>query len=106
MKPPDAFSSGPVLAPLAKPLLGPATESLHVLITREPFIDFFVVTLDNGHTEELEPEECRAWFKERGANMDKIEKALDHVWNFYRVEVNINNPKEPPMSSVPHAPRL
>ena len=91
---------------IPKPDLTTKRASLHVLITREPFIDYFVITLDNGHTEELEPEECRAWFKERGANMDVVEKSLDHVWNFYRVEVNINNPKEPPMSNIPHAPRL
>ncbi len=80
--------------------------TLHVVITREPFIEYFVITLDNGHTEELEPEECRAWFKERGANMDIVEKALDHCWNFYRSEVNIRNPKEPPAPNIPHAPKL
>lgn len=79
---------------------------LHVAITREPFIDYFVITLDNGHTEELEPEECRQWFKERGANMDKIEKLLDHVWNFHMGEVNIHNPKEPPLPKMAHAPKL
>jgi hypothetical protein len=79
---------------------------LHVLVTREPFIDYFTITLDNGHTEELDPEECRQWFKERGGNMDIIEKALDHCWNFYRVEVNIQNPKEPPMPKLAHAPKL
>lgn len=79
---------------------------LHVLITREPFSDFFVITLDNGHTEELEVEETRLWFKTRGADMDKMEKVLDHVWNFYRAEAVIDSPKEPSLPKVAFAPRL
>ena len=82
------------------------SKRLHVIIQREPFGDYFHLTLDNGETEELEPEETRAWFKVRGANMDKIEKVLDHVWNFYYAEVNLTNAKEPPRPELPHAPKL
>lgn len=64
---------------------------VHVLITREPFMDFFKLTLDNGHWEELEVEDAMAWFQEHNANMDAVEKALDHCWNFRRSEVNINS---------------
>jgi len=82
-------------------------EPLHVVITREPFGDFFALHEDNGHTEELEPEECRAWFKERGANMDKLEQALDQCWNFQRAEVVIKNPKEPSnLNRLPHTPNV
>jgi len=68
--------------------------------------EFFTLALDNGQTEELDPEETRTWFKVRGANMDAIEKVLDHVWNFQRAEVDIQNPKEPPMTRLPYAPDL
>jgi len=88
---------------LDAPKLGNA---LHVVVTREPFMDFFLLTLDNGYTEELEVEDTRAWFKERGADMDKVEKALDHCWNFYYSEINILNPKEPNKSNLPHAPNI
>jgi hypothetical protein len=79
---------------------------LHVLVTREPFMDYFTITLDNGYTEELDVEDCRRWFSERGANMDSVDKALDHCWNFQRAEININNPKEPPSPKIPFAPNL
>jgi hypothetical protein len=48
--------------------------ALHVSIFREMFADFFELTLDNGHTEELEPDDTREWFRLRGANMDAVEK--------------------------------
>ena len=79
---------------------------LHVLITREPFSDFFVITLDNGHSEELEVEDTRKWFKDRGADMDKMEKALDQTWNFQRCEVIIDNPREPLVAKLAHSPRV
>lgn len=79
---------------------------LHVLVTREMFSDYFVLTLDNGYTEELEPDDVRAWFKARGANMDVVEKCLDHAWNFMRAEININNPKEPSLPVLAHSPKL
>lgn len=84
----------------------PQGSSLHVVLTREPFIEFFTITLDNGHTEELDPEECRTWFKERGANMDKLEKVLDHCWNFYYAEVTFENYHEPASSKLPLSPKL
>lgn len=79
---------------------------LHVLVTREPWSDFFVLTLDNGHSEELEVEDTRLWFKQRGANMDSVERALDQVWNFQRCEMIIDNPKDPSLPPLPYAPRL
>lgn len=81
-------------------------KNLHVLITRPMWGEFFTLALDNGHTEELEPEEVRAWFKVRGADMDVIEKTLDHVWNFGRAEVNIANFKEPPVTRLPYSPDI
>jgi hypothetical protein len=81
--------------------------ALHVIIKREIFADFFTLVLDNGHSEELEPDEARAWFKQRGANMDAVEKALDHAWNFKRSEFYIQNPKEPALANRPsYAPKL
>lgn len=93
-------------APAPEKLPPPAVEPMHVVILREPFIEYFTIVLDNGHSEELEVEDCRQWFKDRGADMDKIEKALDHCWNFYRSEVLIHNPKEPPAPKLPHSPKL
>ena len=79
---------------------------LHVVITREMFSDWWTLTLDNGHSEELEIEDVREWFTQRGADMDKVQKALDHAWNFMRAEVNINRPKEPPLPKLPYTPQL
>lgn len=80
--------------------------ALHVIINREIFADFFTLILDNGRTEELEPEETRAWFSGRGANMDAVEKCLDHAWNFKRAEFYILHPKEPILSRPSYAPKL
>ena len=79
---------------------------LHVIIEREMWSEFFMLTLDSGHTEELDVEQTRDWFKVRGANMDKIEKVLDHCWNFGRSEAIIENPKAPPVSRLPYSPDI
>jgi hypothetical protein len=81
--------------------------ALHVIIKHEIFSDFFTLVLPNGHTEEVEPDEAREWFKLRGAKMDAVEKALDHAWNFKRAEFYIQEPKEPTVSGRPAwAPKL
>lgn len=87
--------------PISHPL-----EKVHVVILREPWMEYFTLVLDNGDSEELEVEDTRQWFRERGANMDAVEKALDQAWNFYRSEVNINKPKLPPQPKLPHAPKI
>ena len=91
------------VAPKIDPAFPPG---LHVLLTREPFTDFFVITLDNGHSEELEVEDCKEWFRVRGADMDKMDKLFDHVWNFSRGEAIIDNPREPSMPKLAHYPKL
>lgn len=85
-------------------IVSPTTtpQGLHVEIEREPFMEWFTFKLSNGHTEDLEPDEARTWFRDRGANMEAVEKALDYAWNFYHAEVYIANPKEPTFSN----PRL
>jgi hypothetical protein len=81
--------------------------ALHVIIKHEIFSDFFTLVQSNGHTEELEPDEAREWFKIRGAKMDAVEKALDHAWNFKRAEFYIQTPKEPSIAGRPAwAPKL
>lgn len=77
-----------------------------VKIAREPFGDYFTLTLPNGHTEELEPDDARAWFKEHGAEMDAVEKALDRTWNFYSANFIIENYSEPVMKKSKYAPNL
>ena len=56
--------------------------------------------------EELDTEETYAWFKERGADMDAVDKALTHIWNFLKGGILIKNPKTPRRPVVPHAPQL
>ncbi len=67
-----------------------------VKLSRIPFGDYFTLTLDNGHTEELEPEETRKWFYTHGVT-DKLglEKCLDECWNFYESVVEIDSFKVP-----------
>lgn len=84
----------------------PSPKPLHVTVERTAGLPWFVVILDSGESEELEPDETRAWFKVRGANMDVVEGALDYCWNFWRVEVTINNPKTPPRSTLLTAPHV
>lgn len=88
------------------PKLPPPNGALHVTISREPFMDWFTITLDNSHTEDLEPDEVRNWFRERGSNMVSIEAALDYAWNFYYSEVYIANPKEPVFDNVRLRPKI
>lgn len=86
------------------------TRSLTVLVTREPFVDCFVLHVPKPdgsvHTEELDPDETSAWFREHGANMILTEKALDHIWNFYRGSIEIENYKEPPVRDPALQPKI
>lgn len=66
---------------------------IHVRVTREPFSDFYQLYLDDGQIEELEIEELKKWFDDRGADMYAVEKALDYVWNFQQAEITIRCPK-------------
>lgn len=84
----------------------PSNNELHVIIQREMWSEYFVLTLPNGQTEELDVEQTRDWFKQRGANMDAMEKVLDHCWNFGRSEALIVNPKEPHVVRLPHSPNI
>jgi hypothetical protein len=84
----------------------PPREPLTIHIHREMWGEFFTLTLPNGHTLEVDVEDVRPWFKVRGANMDVIEKVLDHAWNFQNAEVTIENPKEPPVTRLPYAPDI
>ena len=77
----------------------PAT-ALRIKIHREPFMDFFELKLDNGYSEEVHWEEVRDWFKDRGADMTALEKALDYAWNFQNAEFFILKPKSPLPSKV------
>lgn len=80
--------------------------ALFVAIYREMFSDFFHLTLQNGHSEEIHYEEIRNWFKERGAEMDPLEKALDEAWNFQHSTFIIVRPKTPFKDQGRHTPKL
>lgn len=72
------------------------TQPLHVKIYREPWTTFVQLTLDNGYSEEFDDvDEVRQWFKCRGADMDKVEEALDWVFNFNQCDFFIQTPKDP-----------
>ena len=89
--------------------LGPEpklSDSLHVIILREMWGEFFTLVMANGQTEELDPEETREWFRVRGADMDKLERVLDQAWNFKRAGVEIENPREPKTVKLAHAPNI
>lgn len=77
-----------------------------VMVSREAFSDFFVIQLENGQSEELEPEEARQWFREHGANPDVVEKCLDHVWNFRQAEITIADFRLPRYKLHAFAPKL
>jgi hypothetical protein len=85
-------------------------KSLTVLITREAFTDFFILTVPKAggqvYTEELEVDDAVEWFRLRGADPILVEKALDHCWNFYRASVEIVNYREPPVRDPLLAPKL
>ena len=84
----------------------PTGRAARVLVTREPFSDFYSLSVDNGQSEELEIEDVREWFLQHGANMDVVQKALDHVWNFYSVEIVIGNFCIPKKADHAYAPKL
>lgn len=98
--PPRAVTAQPAVPEIT---LG---SKVHVDIRREPFMEYFTLTLDNGFTEELDVEETKQWFRDHGANMDVVEKALDHCWNFWHSEVNINQWREPKRVKLAHEPQL
>lgn len=80
------------------PTLVENENSIDVLVTREIGLPWFTIRLASGHTEELEPDETRNWFKIRGANPDAVERMLDHVWNFGKSVATIVNPRKVPLS--------
>jgi hypothetical protein len=72
---------------------------IRVILFREPFSEYFDLTLPDFNpprTEQLEPDEVRAWFKERGGDVEKLETVLDYCWNFSKQQtVVIANPRPP-----------
>lgn len=80
--------------------------SLRVFVMREPFDDFFHLITDNGHSDELEDADARAWLKARGADEELIQKTITQAWNFYRAVCLILNPKYPQEDLSPLAPKL
>ena len=88
-------------------------KSLTFLVTRPAFSDYFTIHLvdpmtgkPNGQTEELDIDETLEWFRVRGADMLVLEKALDHVWNFYKGAFEISSYKEPPVKNAAIRPRI
>jgi hypothetical protein len=66
-----------------------------VTVTREIPLPWFTLTTADGQTEDMDPDQIREWFSGIGADMYRIDKALDYVWNFgsYRpATITIENP--------------
>ncbi len=87
-------------SPIVEPTPIQPPRPLTIDLRREPGLEWFVLQVDDGSSEELDPEDARSWFKMRGANMDAVEKALDYCWNFYKATIVIKNPKTPPRSTL------
>ena len=87
-----------------KALIG---QPVRVVVTRIPFGDYFTLTLENGYTEELEPDETRKWFTDHGIT-DKLglESALDYAWNFYEHLITIENFKVPEVAHPKYAVQI
>ncbi len=86
-------------------------KSLTVFITREPFTDFFILHIPDGKggwhpQEELDVEDTVEWFRARGANMEALDKALDHVWNFNKGAFEIEHFHEPPVANPRLTPNI
>lgn len=79
-------------------LLG-GEEWLNVYVTREPYSDFFLLELADGTSHELDVEETKKWFTDRGSDKYILEKVLDHIWNFYKGVVSIKNPVTPAVTA-------
>ena len=85
----------------------PKSGSLHVVLRREPFLQFLTITTpSDGYSEELDGDDARAWFKARGANMASVEKVLDHIWNFNNATFFIENPVSPALANPSVDPQL
>jgi len=74
------------------------TAAVDLVITHTPFSgDSFTLMLPDKSTEEFDTEELRKWLKEHGAvNIDAVDRAIDHAWNFGRVTISIRNFVVPP----------
>ena len=72
---------------------------MRVLLTREPWSDYFSIHLPGkANVEELEPDDLRKWFYDHGVPKSKdleLESALDYCWNFKTVVIWIENYVEP-----------
>lgn len=112
----DAGPLGVFLSPATPPPTGQGSATrapgspLRVVMTREPF-DEMVTLFYDGNSEELEYEEARKWFLDRGAEPNSLDQALIHVWSFYKGAYTIRQPIEKSLMdgilpSTPGAPQV
>lgn len=91
------------------PIVPADTPGHRFKLYREPFTDYFVVTCPDGTSEELTVEETRMFFYQRGADMQKLEKAYDYAWEFSclrDVFFVIENYREPIIRRGPADPQV
>lgn len=84
----------------------PGVTPLRLKLSRMPFMSFITLTFEDGSSEDMEIDEAEAWLKVRGAKVEVLEQVLSHVWNFYKAELTIRFPKQPPVIQSRVAPRL
>ena len=92
------------IAQIPPPTAIPA-DHLYTLIIRPPFEEDYEIVFLDGTSEQLDQASIFEWFRERGANMDAAEKAINHAWNFYRAEFVFKGSKRP-ISSPVYAPNI
>jgi hypothetical protein len=65
---------------------------LQVVIKHTPFVDGFDVEY-LGNSEMMDHQELLDWFKAAGAkNLEKVNEAINHAWNFGMAQVVIAEP--------------
>jgi hypothetical protein len=88
----------------------PAPRTVNIFVTREPFVDFFILHIPKPdgsvYTEELDVDETMEWFRSHGGDMVLTEKALDHCYNFARCAIEIEHYKEPPVKYPALEPKI
>jgi len=77
-----------------------ATGPLRVVIKHEPFSEGFDIEYE-GNSEFLSHVESLEWFKAHGAkDLEKVNEAINHAWNFGSAEVNISVPVRDRLSQL------
>ena len=81
-------------------------EPLELKLSREPFMPWITITLPDNSSYEFEIEEARAWLVAHGVPDIVVDKQLDYIWNFSKLDIVIANPKWPKEIAKSDDPRI